>query len=94
MQTVSWETVKEGSCRDRCQERISGPEKGVIWKGVFLPEKSLAILKTLESPENGRISFVFHMLGGAALLPFSAPAVYKNRVVFSRSPTSPNDFQH
>ena len=46
---------------------LSGPEKGVITKGVFSPEESLESLRSLsslESLENGRIdSFVFHNLG-------------------------------
>ena len=33
---------------------ISGPEKGVITKGVFSLEKSLESLNSLESLENGR----------------------------------------
>ena len=47
-------------------EPISGPEKGVITKGVFSLEESLESLKSLDSPdslENGRILLCFHSLG-------------------------------
>ena len=37
----------------------SGPEKGVITKGVFSLEESLESLKSLESLENGRILLCF-----------------------------------
>ena len=38
---------------------VSGPEKGVITKGVFSLEESLESLKSLESLENGRILSYF-----------------------------------
>ena len=46
----------------------SGPEKGVITKGVFSPEKSLESLKSLdslESLENGRNLLSFPQSGGS-----------------------------
>ena len=48
--------------------RQSGPEKGVIAKGVFSLEESLESLKSLnslESLENGRILFCFPQSGGS-----------------------------
>ena len=47
---------------------ISGPDKGVITKGVFSLEKSLESLKSLnslESPENGRNLLSFPQSGGS-----------------------------
>ena len=41
----------------------SGPEKGVITKGVFSLEESLESPKSLDSLEVVRFSFVFHSLG-------------------------------
>ena len=46
----------------------SGPEKGVITKGVFSLEESLQSLKSLnslESLENGRILLCFPQSGGS-----------------------------
>ena len=46
----------------------SGPEKGVITKGVSSLEESLGSLKSqhsLESPENGRILLYFPQPGGS-----------------------------
>ena len=48
--------------------KLSGPEKGVITKGVFSPEESLESLESLnslESPENGRILLCFPQSGGS-----------------------------
>ena len=50
------------------QKHLSGPDKGVITKGVFSPEKSLESLKSLnslESLENGRILLYFPGSGGS-----------------------------
>ena len=44
---------------------MSGPEKGVITKGVFSLEKSLESLKSLDSLENGRIVLYFPRSGGS-----------------------------
>ena len=47
---------------------MSGPEKGVITKGVFLRDESLESLKSLnslESLENGRIILYFPHSGGS-----------------------------
>ena len=47
---------------------LSGPEKGVITKGVFSPEKSLESLKSLDSLEslgNGRNLLSFPESGGS-----------------------------
>ena len=47
---------------------LSGPEKGVITKGVFSLEESLESLKSLdslESLENGRILLYFPQSGGS-----------------------------
>ena len=48
--------------------QISGPEKGVITKGVFSLEESLEPLKSLnslESLENGRVLLSFPQSGGS-----------------------------
>ena len=45
---------------------MSGPEKGVITKGVFSPEESLESLESLnslESLENGRVLLCFPQSG-------------------------------
>ena len=42
---------------------ISGPEKGVITKGVFSLEESLESLNSLESLENGRNLLCFPQFG-------------------------------
>ena len=42
---------------------FSGPEKGVITKGVFSLEESLESLNSLESLENGRILLYFPGFG-------------------------------
>ena len=43
---------------------VSGPEKGVITKGVFSLQESLESLNSLESLENGRILLCFPQSGG------------------------------
>ena len=43
----------------------SGPEKGVITKGVFSLEESLESLDSLKSLENGRILLCFPQSGGS-----------------------------
>ena len=49
--------------------KTTGPEKGVITKGVFSPEEesleSLKSLDSLESLENGRILLCFPQSGGS-----------------------------
>ena len=47
-------------CGPACK---SGPEKGVITKGVFSLEESLESLNSLESLENGRILLYFQESG-------------------------------
>ena len=43
----------------------SGPEKGVITKGVFSLEESLESLNSLESLEDGRLVLCFPQSGGS-----------------------------
>ena len=47
------------------KKQKSGPEKGVITKGVFSPEESLESLHSPESLENGRILLCFQESGGS-----------------------------
>ena len=47
------------------QRALSGPEKGVIMKGVFSPKESLESLISLESLENCRILLNFPESGGS-----------------------------
>ena len=49
----------------------SGPEKGVIAKGVFSLEESPESLNSLESLENGRILLYFPLTGGSLKFPES-----------------------
>ena len=61
-QHLNW---KRGHCE---RDPFSGPEKGVITKGVFSLEQSLESLKSLnslESLENGRTILYFPQSGGS-----------------------------
>ena len=85
------------------EELISGPEKGVITKGVFSREESLESLKTLnslESLENGRILLCFPQSGSSlesleSLSSLESPEKLKGtflkRPLFQKTPFSEPD---
>ena len=52
-------------CTGAKQDLRSGPEKGVITKGVFSLEESLESPRSLNSLENGRILLCFQQSGGS-----------------------------
>ena len=72
---------------------VSGPEKGVITKGVFALEESLESLNSLDSLETGRILLCFPHSGGS-LESLNSLESLENGLFFkdpfSRRPLFPN----